>query len=65
MHGLAQVVVASERERQITYTAADMGARQILADPSGGTDEIECIDIVLLNARSDGEDVRVEDNVVG
>jgi hypothetical protein len=38
---------------------------QVLLDPAGGVDEIERVVVVLLDAGGDGEDVRIEDDVLG
>ena len=63
MHGLADVVVAAERERQVTDTAADVGAGQVLVYPTGSADEVGSIAVVLLHTRSNGQYIGVEDNI--
>ena len=63
MHRLADIVVAPKRERQIRHAAADMCARQVLAYPARGTDEVGSICVVLLHTRGDGQDIRVKDNI--
>ena len=64
MHGLAQVVVATEGERQVADAAADVGTGQMRAYPARGTYEVERIAVVLLHARTDGQYVGVEDDVL-
>ena len=44
MHGLADVVVASERERQVADTTADVSSWEVLTYPLGGTDEVNSIE---------------------
>ncbi len=39
--------------------------RQVLLDPARGVDEVDGVVVVLLHAGGDGEDVRVEDDVLG
>ena len=63
MHGLADVVVATERERQIAHAAAYMGTGEVLPDPACGPYEVYGIVIMLLHACSNGKDIGVEDNV--
>ena len=63
--GLAHRVVAAEGERDVRDAAGDQRAGQVLLDPAGGLDEVQAVVGVLLDARGDGEDVRVEDDVLG
>ena len=63
--GLAHGVVAAEGERDVRDAAGDQRAGQVLLDPAGGLDEVQAVVRVLLDARGDGEDVRVEDDVLG
>ena len=63
MHGFADVVVAAERERQVADAAADVGAGQVLAYPSGGTDKVDGIGVVFLHTSSDGQYIGVKDNI--
>ena len=65
MDGLAHGVVAAEGERDVRDAAGDERAGQVLLDPAGGLDEVQPVVRVLLDARGDGEDVRVEDDVLG
>ena len=52
MHGLTDVVVATEREREVADTSADMRPWQVLLNPLGSTDEVGSISVV-----------RVKDNI--
>ena len=63
MDGFTDISVASEREREVADTTTHVGSRQILMNPLGGTDEFHGIVVVLLHTRSDGEYVRVKDDV--
>ena len=62
---LAHRVVAAEGERDVRDAAGDQRAGQVLLDPAGGLDEVEPVVGVLLDAGGHGEDVRVEDDVLG
>eukprot|EP00053_Salpingoeca_punica_P018065 m.175524 g.175524 ORF g.175524 m.175524 type:complete len:1311 (+) comp17350_c0_seq2:4566-8498(+) len=64
MHGLADLVHATEREAEVGDAAADAGARTSLLDDGDALDKVLAVGAVLLHARGDGEDVRVEDDVV-
>ena len=63
MHGLTNVVVATERERQVAHSSTDMSSRQILAYPSGSLNEINRIVIMFFDTRSHGQYIRVENNI--
>ena len=63
--GLAHRVVAAEAERHVGHAARHLGAGQVLLDPARGLDEVHRVVVVLLDARGDGEDVGVEDDVLG
>ena len=65
VHRLADVVVAPEAEADVRHAAADLGEREVLLDPAGGLDEVDRIVVVIGDAGGDGEDVRVEDDVLG
>jgi hypothetical protein len=39
--------------------------RQVLPDPARGLDEVDAVVVVFFDAGGDGEDVRVEDDVLG
>ena len=63
--GLTHRVVAAERETHVANPARDLGAGQIGLDPARGLDEVDRVVVVFLDAGGDGEDVRVEDDVLG
>ncbi len=67
-HGVnrfAHRIVAAKAEGHIGHAARDLGARQVLLDPACGVDEIDRVVVVLFNARGNGKDVRVKDDVFG
>ena len=45
--------------------AADLGVRQVRLDPARRVDEVDGVVVVLLDAGGDGEDVGIEDDVLG
>ena len=63
--GLADRVVAPERERHVRDAAGDVHPGQVLLDPGAGLDEVDAIARVLLDAGGQREAVRVEDDVLG
>ena len=63
VHGPAHRLVAAERERDVAHAAGDFHLGEELLDPARGLDEIQRVAVVLLDARADGEDVGVEDDV--
>ena len=65
MHRLAQVVVAAEGEGEVAHAAADVGTRQVLANPARGLNKVECVGVVLLHAGGYGQYVRVKNDVMG
>jgi hypothetical protein len=65
MNRLADHVVAAEGKRDIADTARDLRARAYLLDPPRGFQEIDRIVVVLVDSRRDGQDVGVEDDVLG
>ena len=64
MDRLADGVVAAERERDVADAAGDARAGQLRLDASHGLDVGHGVAGVLLDARADGEHVRIEDDVV-
>ncbi len=64
VHGLTEIVVATEREREVAYAAAHLCAGEIVVNPFRGTDEVEGITVMFLHARGDGQDVRVKNDVL-
>ena len=65
MHGLTDIVVATERKTQVTHTTTDMSTRQVFVNPSCRTDKISGIGIMLFHPRSHSQHVGVEDNIQG
>ena len=63
MHGLTDIVVTTERERQVTDAATNMGARQVLMNPTRCTDEVGSIAIMLLHTGSNSQHIGVKDNI--
>ena len=61
---LANGVVATEREADVGHAAAHEGSRQLGLDPAGRIDVGRGVRGVRLDAGGDGEDVRVEDDVL-
>ena len=64
VHRLAHQLIAAEREGKVGDAAGDVGVRQVLPDPARALDESDAVAVVLLHARGDGEDVRIEDDVL-
>ena len=64
MNGFARRIIATERETHIGDTTADFGMRQVLAYPARSLDKVNRIIVVLFDASSDGEDIRIKDDVL-
>ena len=60
---LADRVIAAEREGDIAHAAGDLYVRQQFLDLPRGLDEVQAVAGVLLDARADGQDVGVENDV--
>ena len=65
VHGLPHRVVAPEGEGHVADAAADQGVGQGLLDRAGGGDVIAGVAVVGGDPRGHGEDVGVEDDVLG
>ena len=65
VHRLAHRIVAAEGERDVGDAAGDVHARQAFLDPPRRLEEGDGVAVVLLDAGGDGEDVRIEDDVLG
>ena len=65
VHRLAQDVVAAEREAEVRDAARRAHARAALLDQRQRLDERAGVVVVLLDPGRDGQDVRVEDDVLG
>ncbi|MNL54290.1 hypothetical protein D3C87_1776110 [compost metagenome] len=48
VHGLANGIVAPERERDVGYPSAYFGMRQVFFNPSGCIDKIDRIVVVFF-----------------
>ena len=64
VHGLADRLVAAEREGQVRHAARDVDAGHPGRDLARGLDEGKAVTVMLLDAGGDGEDVGVEDDVL-
>ena len=64
MHRLTQIVIATEREREVADTTADMSPWQVLSNPLRSTDEVHSVGIMFLHTRCNGQHIRVEDNIL-
>ena len=65
VHRLAHVVVAAEAEAEVGDTTGDVHAGAALLDARDRREERLRELVVLLDARGNGQDVRVEDDVLG
>ena len=65
VHGLAHRLVAAEGEGEVADAARDLDVRAAGLDLARRLDEIDAVIVVLLDARRDGEDVGIEDDVLG
>ena len=64
MNGLTDIIVSSERERQIAHASTHMCPRQIAPDPSGSFDKVHRIMVMFLHSRSNGQHIRIENDVM-
>ncbi len=65
MHRLAHALVAAESEGEVRHAARHMYVRQLFLDAAGRLDEGAAVVVMLLDAGGDGEDVGIEDDVLG
>ena len=63
--GFAHSVIAPEREGDVADSARGVGEGIVRLDPTNRLDEVPTVVAVLLDARGDGEDVGIEDDVLG
>ncbi len=56
-------IVAAEAETDVGDAAADLGVRQVLANPASGVDEIDCVIVVFFDTGRNRENVRIENDV--
>jgi len=52
MHGLADIIIATERERKIAYTTTDVSSWKVLLYPTDSFNKIYSIVVVFFNTRS-------------
>ena len=64
MHCLADIVVATEREREVADATTDMCTRQILMNPCSRPDEVGSIGIMFLHTCGHCQHVRIEDDIL-
>ena len=64
MHGFTDIIITSERKRQVTDTSTHMSSWQVLFNPSCGLNEVNGIIIVFLDTCSNSQYIRVEDDIV-
>src|SRR3546814_11852786 len=65
MHRLPHRLIAAEGEGHVADTAADHRIRKLLLDVANRGDVVDRVVVVLLDPGGDGEDIRIEDNVLG
>ena len=64
VHRPAHRFVAAEGEGEVGEAARDMGMRAALPDLAARLDKVHAVIIMFLDARRDGEDVGIEDDVL-
>ena len=65
MHRLADLVVAAKCEREVRHAARDVRRREATAELGSRLDVVQPVAIMVGDAGGDGEDVGVEDDVLG
>ena len=65
VHGLADIVVAPERERKVAHPATHMRPGEVTANPARSTDKVHGIVVMFLHSRGYGQHVRVEYDIMG
>mmetsp|Transcript_1346 Transcript_1346/g.4244 ORF Transcript_1346/g.4244 Transcript_1346/m.4244 type:complete len:374 (-) Transcript_1346:1331-2452(-) len=60
----AHRLVATEGESQVGHTAADFATRAEALDFTRGVDEVNTVVVVLLHASTNGENIRIENDVL-
>ena len=65
MHRLAHGVVPAEGEREVAHAAAHEGVGELALDRAARLDVGDRVAVVLRHAGGDGEDVRIEDDLLG
>ena len=64
VHRLTYMVISPEREGKVADTTAHLRSRQMLLDPFYRPDEGQRITVVLLDARSDRQDIGIKNNIL-
>ena len=65
VHGFPDHVVAPKGEGDIGDPPGNPGMRQAFLDPAGCFDEVDSVVVMFRDSGGDGQDVRVEDDVLG
>ena len=65
VHRLAHGVVAAKREGEVRDAARDERVGEVFFDPAGCCNEVDGVAAVLLDTRSDCQNIWVEDDVLG
>ena len=65
VHSLAQIIVATEGKGEVAHTTTHMSSRQVGAYPLRSADEVDSIAIMCLDTCSYGQDIGVEDYILG
>lgn len=65
VHGLSNLLFASKWEREIGHAPTDSTSWASLFDSFGGTNEVSTVVVMLGHARGNGQDIRIEDDIIG
>lgn len=64
MHCFTNIIIATERERKITHSTADVCTGKILPDPSGSFYKVYGVIVMLFDSCSHRKHIRVENNIM-
>ena len=64
MHCFTNIIIATERERKITYSPADVCTGKIFPDPSGSFYKVYGVIVMLFDSCSHRKHIRVENNIM-
>ena len=64
VHCFTNIIIPSEREREITNTATHMRTGEILPYPARRIDKIDCIIIMLFDTGSYSQNIRIKNNIL-
>ena len=64
VHRLTDIIIATERERKVTDSSANMSTRKILFDPCGSFNEIYGIVIMFFDPCGYGKYIGVKNNIM-